>query len=217
MTNERPPVVYSQGLMDPAPLCIVIRNYRDGTQQTMGSRHSDGAQSLNTGYDLLIAIDAPQHLPASDSAMQIYLDPGCTPTRPRHSNAWQIRSAQETNPVGFSIWAHEIAELLARLVLEQGLVCVDLVDLALVFSQSTEPFNCLLYDWPAPYRLPDALQGKAFTHGLWVIFAAAEQLDTALFEKAGVLFDQIMSADGIHLAAARLQSTGVAKLLFIGA
>ena len=216
MNHEHPPVAYSQDPMDPAPLCIVIRNYRDGTQQTMGNSHNDRAQPPNTGYDLLIAIDAPEQLPASDSALQIYLDPSDTPTRPRHGNASQVHSAQEMDPVVFSTWAHEVAELLARLMLEQGLVCVDLVDLARVFSQSREPFNCLLCDWSDPHRLPDDLQGKTFTLGVWVVFACPTQLDTALFEKAGALFDQILSAEGTHLAAARLQTSSLTKLLFIG-
>ncbi len=195
----------------------MIQNYRDGTRQTLSSGNSDGYQSRCAKYDLLIAIDAVEQLPVSESAMQIYLDTSCSPTRSLHGKAWQIRCAQVMDAVGFSVWAQEVAGLLAQLVLEQGLVCVDLVDLALVFSQSRQPFSCLLCDWPDPHLLPDAMQGNVFTHGIWVVSARPEQLDVALFGKAGALFEQVISAEGIHLAAGRMQSADVVRLLLIAA
>lgn len=215
MNKERPAAAYPRDTPGSALLSILVRNYQDGTQLVLGSGNSDEIRSHGARYDLLIAIEAPEQLPVSDSTLLLYLDPSCAPARPQQRNAWQVRSAHKMDTVGFATWAHEVAKLLSRLVLEQGLVCVDLVDLALVFSLGAEPYNCLLCDWQAPYCLPDALVGKTFKHGLWVIFADSEQLDTALFEKTGVLLDQVMSADGMHLAAARVQTTNTARLLFI--
>lgn len=216
MSIEHSTTAGSQKLRDPAPISIMIRNYRDGIRKVLSSGNNDGTQPQGNEYDLLIEIDAPEQLPVSESAMQIYLDPGCSPPRSLNGKAWQVRSAQEMDAVDFSLWALEVANLLARLVLEQGLVCVDLIDLALVFNQGIQPFNCLLCDWPDPCRLPDVLQRKAFTHGLWVVFARPEQLDATLFGKAGTLFDEVMSAEGMHLAAGRLQSAYTARLLLIG-
>lgn len=111
---------------------------------------------------------------------------------------------------------HEVADLITLLVLEQGIVCVDLVDLALILSQGTQPLRCLICDWPNPHRLPDALQGRTFKYALWGLFAASGQLDMALFEKANALFDQIGFPDGMYVGAARIQSVDVPRLMFIG-
>src|SRR5690606_30103339 len=154
MSNEHPTAAYPPDITGPAPCSILVRNYQDGTQLVWSSDNADGNSSINAGYDLLIAIEAPGQLPASDGALLLYLDPSCTPARPQQRNAWQLRSAHEMDTVVFATWAHEVATLIARLVLEQGLVCVDLVDLALVLNQGKAPYNCLLFDWRPPYCLP---------------------------------------------------------------
>lgn len=210
------PASYPQDTPAPANLSIVIRDYWDGTQQRLGGANSNEAEPLCLECDLLIAIDAPAQLLGLKNAPEIYLDPFGSPTRNLDGTAWQIRSAQEMSPSEFSIWSHEVADLITQLVLEQGIVCIDLVDLALILSQGTQPLRCLICDWPNPHRLPDALQGRTFKYALWGLFAASGQLDMALFEKANALFDQIGFPDGMYVGAARIQSVDVPRLMFIG-
>lgn len=200
-----------------APLCIVIHDFREGSQQALGCCTRQADQQVCANYDLLIAIHAPEQLPLHERALQIYLDPCDSPTRNLHGDAWQVRCTEPLSPEAFAAWAQTVAGLLSTLLLEQYFVCVDLTDLLWVFRLVGQPFNCWLCDWDDTERLPEALRGKSFTHSLWVVLADANQLTMTLFSQAGTLLEQLQPEDGVSVGAARIQSAGGIRLMLVAA
>lgn len=216
MSTLPPETDYLAGATELTGICVVIRNCRDGSQRVMRYGYGEENASECARYDLLIAIDAPEQLPIPEDAMQIYLDPGSSAPRSLHGKAWQIRSAQDMDTANFDAWAQEVAGLLAQMLVEQGLVCVDLTDIAVILGMGKQPFSCTLCDWQDPAVLPEAMLGNRFNRGFWVISAQEKNLRIELIERVYDLMDQVFSEDAIPLVATCLQSGGGTRLMLVG-
>lgn len=192
--------------------CVVVRRY--GTESQLSSEPA--GPRIRTP-DLLVLVNAPEYAQASTASMVLYLDPCDSPPRRLPDNTWQLCQDHPCSPQDFLHWANEIAGLLIKLLCERGLVCIDLVDLRLLLSQSrTQRLSCMLYDWPCTEKLPEPIAHIRCDYALALILAAPEDLSVELFSTAGLLLEQVIPAEGLLLLAGRVLAAPAPKILLIG-
>ena len=196
---------------------IAVHSY-DAEKLSVHTQWLTGTLALHTTeHDLAITIDAPDDAFKESVSLLLLIAPFDSQPRELTGDAWQISCGQPLGVQAFRDWAEEVARLLTKLLSEQGLVCLDFVDLKLLLKQGkSRQLTCLLCDWADTAQLPLPIKVAGFSNALAAVFAPAARLNVTLFGIAGELLELGMPADGMLLLAGRLQTASIPRMLVMG-
>ena len=196
---------------------IAVRSY-GAEKLSVHTQWLTGTRDLHTSeHDLAIASDASDDASKQSVNLLFFIAPFDSQPRELTGDAWQINCGQPLGVLAFRDWAEEVARLLTKLLGEQGLVCLDFVDLKLLLKQSkSRQLTCLLCDWADTAQLPLPIKVAGFSNALAAVFAPAARLNVTLFGIAGELLELEMPANGMLLLAGRLQTASTPRILVMG-